>query len=94
MDGPPQRGRKLPVSDLDGRPLNELNFKGAAKIPIITIGGPPIEELDVKRALVKAVTEAAAKAYGMPQTSIITVLEETTPDNVAVGGELVLDRKK
>ena len=63
-------------------------------MPVITIEGPKIESLETKRELVSKVTRFAAKAYDMPPRKIIVVLKETTPDNVAVGGKLVIDTKK
>ena len=63
-------------------------------MPTISIEGPPIKELDTKRQLVKALTEAATKAYGLPKEVIVVVIKENAPDNVSVGGELIMDRKR
>ena len=63
-------------------------------MPTITAEGPPIRDLDKKRALVSEITESATKAYGFPAQMIVVVIKENQPENVAVGGELICDRKK
>ncbi len=63
-------------------------------MPNITIEGPPIQDLDVKRKLVKGLTEVAVDAYGLPAQKIRVVIKENLPENVARGGELLLDIKK
>ena len=62
-------------------------------MPTIEVAGPSIADMDVRRALVRELTEAAAKAYAMPREKIIVMLREVKPDQVAVGGELISDRK-
>lgn len=61
-------------------------------MPNITIDGPPIIDLDKKRKLVQLVTAAATDAYGLPPAAFVVVLKENSPENVAVGGVLILDR--
>jgi 4-oxalocrotonate tautomerase len=61
-------------------------------MPIITLEGPRIEDLDRKRKFVKKLTDAAVEAYEIKD--IIIIMHETTPDNVAVRGELIVDRMK
>ena len=39
-------------------------------------------------------TDAATKFYGVPKESIVVVIKENSPDNVGVGGQLIIDRKK
>jgi 4-oxalocrotonate tautomerase len=63
-------------------------------MPNITVDGPAIKEIGKKRELVRNMTEAAAKAYGLPREAIIVVIRENSPENVGVGGELVIDRQK
>ena len=63
-------------------------------MPNITLEGPPIRELDKKRTLVQEITQAAAKAYGLPTQTIVVVMKENQPENVAVGGQLLCDRHK
>ena len=62
-------------------------------MPILTLEGPPIANIDVRRTLVTELTAAAAKAYGMPKEKIIVLIHENTPQQVAVGGTLIADRK-
>lgn len=62
-------------------------------MPIITLEGPPIQDLDTRRTLVTALTEAAAAAYGMPKEKIIILIRENRPEQVAVAGELIADRR-
>lgn len=61
-------------------------------MPIITIDGPKIADLDKKRELVTAVTEAAVKAFDLPTQAFVVQLKENAPENVAVGGVLLIDR--
>jgi len=63
-------------------------------MPIITIEGPEIKDLDTRRALVRELTDAAAKAYDLPREKMIVLIRESTPDQVAVGGELLVDLRK
>ena len=63
-------------------------------MPNIIIEGPPIKELNKKRRLAKEVTEAAANAYGLPDKVIIVLIKENSPENVSVGGQLIIDRHK
>jgi len=61
-------------------------------MPIINLDGPPIRDLDVRRKLVSEMTAAAAKAYAMSPETIIILIRENTPEQVAVGGTLIVDR--
>ena len=63
-------------------------------MPTITVEGPPIKEIGKKRELVKEVTDAATKAYGLPKEIIVVVIKENSPENVSVAGQLIIDRKK
>ena len=62
-------------------------------MPNITFDGPRITDLDKKRELVRSVTDAAIKAYGLPKQAMVVVLKENPPENVGIGGELLADRK-
>ena len=62
-------------------------------MPTITIEGPPLDDLDRKRALVREMSEAAAKAFGLPVQAMIVLLKPNPPENVGVGGELLIDRE-
>ena len=62
-------------------------------MPVITIEGPPIGNIDTRRKMVADLTSAAAGAYNMPPEKIIIMIRENKPDQVAVAGELISDRK-
>ena len=63
-------------------------------MPNVIIDGPPIKDLEVKRILVKEVTDAMEKAYKIPRQAYVVVIKENLPENVGVGGELIIDRVK
>jgi 4-oxalocrotonate tautomerase len=63
-------------------------------MPTITVDGPPIADLDKKRALVREMTDVAARVYGLPAQAMVVMIRENQPENVGVGGELVADRRK
>ena len=63
-------------------------------MPNITIDGPVLKDLDAKRELVKSMTEAASKAYGIPKEAFVILIKESAPENVAIGGTLLTDRTK
>jgi len=60
-------------------------------MPCITIDGPRLE-IARKRELVREVTEASVKAYGLPKETMVVVLKENLPENVGIGGELLIDK--
>jgi len=62
-------------------------------MPIINIEGPPIKDLETRRDFVQNLTRAAASAYGLPAEKIIVIIHENTPEQVAVGGQLLADRR-
>lgn len=63
-------------------------------MPHISLSGPRIESLEAKRELVQTITAAAVKAYGLPDETIVVVIKENAPENVSVGGQLIIDRHK
>ena len=63
-------------------------------MPNITIEGPEIKDIGIKRTLVKELTRAAAKAYGLPEEIMVVLIKENRPENVGVGGRLIIDKKK
>ena len=62
-------------------------------MPNINVDGPVLEDVDKKRILVEEITEAATKAYGLPRETIVVLIKENAPENVGVGGKLIIDRK-
>ncbi len=63
-------------------------------MPNVTIDGPKIQDIEVKRELVKEVTDALEKAYKLPREVYVVTIKENLPENVGVGGKLILDRIK
>jgi len=61
-------------------------------MPDVTIEGPKIEEMEIKRELVKEITDALEKAYKIPREAYVVVIKESSPENVGVGGKLIIDR--
>ena len=64
------------------------------EMPNITFDGPRIEDLAKKRELIRTVTDAAVKAYGLPKQAMVILIKENNPENVGIGGELLVDRAK
>jgi len=62
-------------------------------MPNISIEGPRIEDVDKKRILVQEMTDAASRAYGLPQEAIVVLIKENSPENVGVAGKLIIDRE-
>lgn len=62
-------------------------------MPFISIEGPVIKEVEKKRNFVQELTDAAIRAYGLPKEAIIVLIRENSPENVGVGGKLIIDRK-
>ncbi|MBN1670223.1 MAG: 4-oxalocrotonate tautomerase family protein [Kiritimatiellae bacterium] len=63
-------------------------------MPVIRVDGPKVADVDKKRRFVKDVTDAASTLYGLSTQAIVVLLQENSPDNVGVGGQLVIDRRK
>jgi len=63
-------------------------------VPSVTIEGPKIEDVDVKRVLVNEITDALEKAYKLPREVYIVLIKENPPENVGVGGRLIIDKKR
>ncbi len=63
-------------------------------MPNVIIEGPRIQDVEIKRELVKEVTDALEKAYKLPRDVYVVTIKENLPENVGVGGKLILDRKK
>jgi len=50
-------------------------------------------DVNKKRKLVEKLTDSVAEVYGVPKENISIEIWENEPENVAHGGQLVLDRK-
>jgi 4-oxalocrotonate tautomerase len=62
-------------------------------MPTIRVDGPPID-IDTKRRLVKKFSQAAAEAYGIAEEHMIVLIRENAPENVGLGGRLLVDRHR
>lgn len=65
-------------------------------MPSVDIQGPALD-IEEKRVLVSEVTQAIKKAYqrfGIADETIVVHIRANKPDDVAVGGVLVADKKK
>ncbi len=62
-------------------------------MPNVVIDGPIIEDIDTKRTLVAEITDALEKAFGFPRSAYVITINEHPPENVGVGGELLIDRR-
>jgi 4-oxalocrotonate tautomerase len=62
-------------------------------MPNIQVEGPVLKDVDKKRVLVEELTDAATKAYSLPRETIVVLIKENSPENVGVGGKLIIDRK-
>ena len=63
-------------------------------MPNITVEGPPIPDIEKKRKLVRTITQVATEVYGLPAQAIVVTIRENSPENVAIGGNLLSDQKK
>lgn len=60
-------------------------------MPQITFEGPKMDRAQ-KAELVKLFTEAASKITGIQREAFIVLIKENSPENVGVGGELLVER--
>ena len=60
-------------------------------MPTVIFEGPRMET-QKKRELVRAIAEAVSRVTGHPKEIITTVIHENPPENVGLGGELLVDR--
>lgn len=63
-------------------------------MPDAKINGPVIKDVETKRVLVREITDALEKAYKLPREVYVVLIKENQPENVGVGGELIIDRYK
>ncbi len=62
-------------------------------MPVLTFEGPPIEDIEKKRSFVKGLTDVVCASFpNIPRKAILVLLKENRPDNVANGGQLLLDQ--
>jgi len=51
-------------------------------------------DVNKKRKLVEKLTDSVAEVYGVPKETISIEIWENEPENVAHGGQLILDRDR
>lgn len=62
-------------------------------MPTITYDGPALS-IENKRMAAQEITDTICKATKLQPSDIVVVFKENAPENVAVGGKLIADRKK
>ncbi len=62
-------------------------------MPTIFFYGPKLEKNEA-RQMVKSFTEAASKVTGISEKAFVVYLRPTEHEEVAVGGELLADKKR
>ncbi len=62
-------------------------------MPIITVEGRALD-IEKKRELVAKITEIATQIYNLPKETITVVIKENPPENIGVGGKLIVDLSK
>ncbi len=63
-------------------------------MPNVTIDGPKIGDVEIKRVLVNEITDALEKAYKIPRNAYVVTIKENPPENVSVGGKLIIDMNR
>ena len=61
-------------------------------MPTFFFYGPKLDK-EKKEEMVKAITEAASKATGLPEQAFTIYLREAELENVSVGGKLLTENK-
>ncbi|HHT28015.1 MAG TPA: 4-oxalocrotonate tautomerase [Firmicutes bacterium] len=62
-------------------------------MPVITFDGGKLDKAQ-KAELAKVFTENAARVTNIPATAFVVFFKENDPENVAVGGTLLADRRQ
>ncbi|HCY70328.1 MAG TPA: 4-oxalocrotonate tautomerase [Bacteroides cellulosilyticus] len=62
-------------------------------MPVITLELAKMSK-DKKAELVEKVTKTVAEISGIPEQAFYVFIKENAPENVGVGGQLLLDVKK
>ena len=61
-------------------------------MPVITVNVLKQSDVDKKRKLVEKLTDTIVEVYGVPKEAVIVQIQEGEPENVGLGGELLLDK--
>ncbi len=62
-------------------------------MPTISFNGPKMTR-EQKAELVAEFTRTASKVTNIPEPAFVVYINEVDPENVGVGGELLLEKKK
>ena len=62
-------------------------------MPTIFFYGPKLDREESKE-MIKSFTETASRLTGIEKSAFVVYLRESTPENVGVGGTLIIDRRK
>ena len=63
-------------------------------MPHISVHTMKQPDVNKKRKLVEKLTDSMAEVYGVPKEAISIEIWENEPENVAHGGQLIVDRKR
>lgn len=63
-------------------------------MPHITVYALKQPDVNKKRKLVEKLTDSVAEVYGVPKEAVTVELLENEPENVAHGGQLILDMER
>ena len=62
-------------------------------MPTIFFYGPKMEK-EKKKEMIKSFTDTASKLTGIDRSAFVVYLQESSPENVGVGGILLEERRK
>ena len=62
-------------------------------MPTITYDGPVLS-IESKRMAAREITDTISRAANLQPSDFVVVFKENAPENVAVAGKLIADRKK
>jgi 4-oxalocrotonate tautomerase len=62
-------------------------------MPTIFFYGPKMEK-EKKKEIIKSFTDTASKLTGIDRSAFVVYLQESSPENVGVGGILLEERRK
>ncbi|GAW92343.1 4-oxalocrotonate tautomerase DmpI [Calderihabitans maritimus] len=62
-------------------------------MPLIIFEGPELTK-EQKEKIAKEFTDTASKITGIPAEAFTVLLKENSPENVGIGGQLLVNKKK
>ena len=63
-------------------------------MPLITVEGPVLTSREKKRQLIITLTAAATQIYELPREAFTVLIKENPPENVGLGGKLLIEMEK